>query len=153
MYKFDHGHSGTYSLSNIEKDINEYCETIDLYSQYQTLRRRCGCVRINPQFASETVRQTFELIINNKFQTWSPYSILNQLKLFLWLETNIQVITRTTTQSDDISIALPPPIIARGNDPIITEPLSQEDEIIMDGVITKNLEMIAQLRSLMSEWQ
>ena len=155
LYQFDHNHAldgEGYSLSNIEKDINRYSDTIDLYSQYQTLRRRSGCMRINPQFASETVRQIFEQIINNEFQTWSPYPILNQVKLSLWLETNIQVITRTTTQSDGISIALPPPIIAHGDVTIITEPLSQEGEMIMDTVKIRNREMMAQLQSLMSEW-
>ena len=154
LYRFDHKHAldgERSSLASIEKNINKYSETIDLYSQYQILRRRCGCMRINPQFASETIRQTFEQIINKEFQTWSPYLILNQVKLFLWLDTNIQVITRTCTPTDSISIALPPPITARGNDPIITETLSQEGEMIMDTVKIRNQEMIAQLRSLMSE--
>ena len=153
LYQSPHMFSETSPVSDVEEEINKCCETIDLYSQYQILRRRCGCMRINPLFAVETVRQMFEKIINDKFQTWSPYPILNQLKLFLWLDTNTQCIPEILAPSDSISISLPPPIIARSNVTIITEPLPQEDEVKMDFVKIRNQEMIAQLRSLMSEWQ
>lgn len=139
------------AYNEIRPFFDPHYDLVDLQGQYQIYKRRLSCQRLDSGFAGQMVRQQFEQIVNNSFKTWSPYPILNQFKLYLWLFINFRIIAGNRMLYIEAFIHLPPSI---GEDDVIFmfEPLTVDARRKIEMVTTANQEMMEHLRELISNW-